>query len=786
MIRRKIAKRFLLGYLAFWGVTALALQSVPLPEPLFAPKYGSLIADREGAILRVFWSHEEQWHLPSQRAIPETLKTAALHFEDRSFYRHGGVRPASILRALRQNIEAGRRVSGGSTITMQLARLADPKPRTVPSKLIELFKAWRIEGRYSKDEILALYFGHAPYGGNIRGIGAASLLYFGKEPGALTWGEAATLAVLPNAPSLVSPLTNSNALATKRNRLLTELRKAGHLDERTYESALSEPLPEGTQPLPFEAPHFTRLVAGRRTADAATTTLDLSVQRALERLAAFHGRLLVSRGVSNLSVLVVDNPTGEVRGYLGSRNFFDRRNAGQVDGVQAARSSGSILKPFLYALAIDQGLMIPESLLEDVPVNFGGFSPENIDRRHRGLVTMAEALTASLNIPAAVTLSEVGLERFYSLLVQGGLSSLFRPPGDYGLPLVLGGAEASPWDVARLYRGLATGDFRALTVSPREDPRAEGPPAAPVPVSRTAASGGQLLSDAARFMILETLLDVRRPGAEALWGRFQEGFPVAWKTGTSYGQRDAWAVGVTPEWTVVVWAGDFAGRPNPNLRSTTAAAPLLFDILNTLRLVREPTWFPRPRGAFDTVEICSATGYRTTGTCQETRRALVPVNAPPLPPCPYHQRVYVSQETGRRVDSRCWTPGAYEAKTVLAVPPEAAVFLPSVPPMPPWETACTGNGEEALAIVYPTNNARLYLPRSITGELQGLTLRASHRERDRRIFWYLDQEIVGQTERHHSLSIFLEPGDHVLTVVDSEGDRDKVRFRVEGLLESQN
>jgi penicillin-binding protein 1C len=781
-----------LGYVAFWLVSAGALRLVPVPDPLFSGGYGTVVTDRRGEVLRVFLSPEEQWHLPPGSGIPENLETAVLHFEDRSFYRHTGVRLPSILRALGQNFSAGRRVSGGSTLTMQLARIADPKPRTVTSKVLELFQAWRIEGRYSKREILGLYLDHAPYGGNIRGIAAASMLYFGKAPESLTWGEAATLAVLPNAPSLVSPLSDGGALREKRNRLLASLHRFGYIDRRTLERALREPLPQGTVELPFRTPHFSRMIPATSrlpTGDpgVVTTSLAVDLQETLERLAGFHNRLLRRQGVTNLSVLVVDNPTGEVWGYLGSADYFDDEHAGQVDGVRAPRSTGSILKPFLYALAIDDGLLLPESLVEDVPVNFGGFSPENIDRRYRGLVPMAEALTASLNIPAALTLSQVGLERFYSLLENAGLSTLFRPPGDYGLPLVLGGAEASPWDIARLYRGLATGDFSELRVEPRGPGGGSGPVAGGgTDVDSGKATARGPISDGARHLILETLKEVQRPGAEALWGRFQDGFPVAWKTGTSYGQRDAWAVGVTPEWTVVVWAGDFAGRPNPDLRSTTAAAPLLFDILNSLGERREPTWFVPPAGAFDLIEVCLETGYRATPACDKTRYASVPRGARPLRRCPYHERIYVSSVTNRRVDSRCWSPGEYEAKSLLVVPPEAVAYLPAVPPVPPWEPACGAGGVEAVAITYPNNNARLYLPRRIDGTSQGITLRASHREPGTRLFWYLDEVLVGETERHHNILARLEPGDHVLTVVDAGGHRDSVRFRVEGLLESKN
>ncbi len=770
-----VRRRFVAGYALFFLLTSILLRLTPIPSPLFQTDYSSVVTDRSGSILRVFLNREEQWLFPPAEVDPpEKLRIAVLYFEDRHFFAHSGVHLPSIVRALSQNVTAGRRVSGGSTITMQLARIADPKPRTLRAKVLEMFQAWRIEATHDKSAILRLYVDHAPYGGNIRGVRAASLFYFGKGTESLSWAEAATLAVLPNAPSLVSPVADGGALKAKRNRLLKALAAAGYMNSETLEGALAEDVPRGRIQPPFEAPHFTRFVTARNAGHVSPnmTTLDLDIQHTVERLTRFHGKLLQRQGVANLAVLVVDTPSGEVRAYLGSSDFFDREDAGQVDGLQSPRSTGSILKPFLYALAIDDGMLLPESLVEDVPVTFGGFAPRNIDLRHRGLVPMGDALTASLNVPAAVTLSQVGLERFYSLLRQCGLTTLFRRPEDYGLPLVFGGAEATPWDIARLYRGLATGDFSDLTyrvpAKGGRDVSADGSVAPSAP-----------LSDGSRSLILETLRDVGRPGADALWGRFSDGFPVAWKTGTSYGQRDAWAIGVTPEWTTVVWAGDFEGSPNPDLRSTTAAAPLLFDVMNTLAISRKPTWFEADHDSLKLIEVCAATGFRATPDCPDTAFVRAPRGARPLRTCPYHRTVFVDTVTGHRVDSRCWVPGRYEARHQPAVPPEAMPYMPGAAALPTWAPECGGQTSGDVAIAYPSNQARLFLPRDIHGRRQAITVRASHRSRAARLFWYLDEALIGETERSHQLVLPLTAGEHRLTVLDGDGNRDSVRFFVE-------
>jgi len=745
---------------------------IPLPRPLFPADYSTVIEDRNGEFLRVYLNGNEQWILPPDtRTVPVALKTSVLQFEDRYFYLHGGVNPLAVVRAGLQNVRAGERVSGASTITMQLARIIKPKPRTIASKLLEMAQAVKLEVRFSKEQILESYLNHAPYGGNVRGYRAASRLYFGRSPEQLTWAQAATLAVLPNAPGLVAPQTDPAALRTRRDTLLARLHGEGIIDSTTYRLARAEPVPEKRLTFPSEAPHLADYVKARPARDedpfVIATTVDRDIQRTVSHLAAFHARFLASQGIPNLAVVVAETATGKVRAYIGSADYFDLDHHGPVDGVQAPRSTGSLLKPFLYALAMDSGMILPQTQLPDIPSQFGAFTPQNPDLGYRGLVTVHDALVMSLNVPPVRLLHRYGLKPFYGFLKDAGLGHLFRTPEDYGLPLILGGAEATPFEITALFRGLGSGgSFAPLQVIRQTDTAR--------PRER------ELLSPGASYLTLEILQEVVRPGSEAFWASFRHGFPIAWKTGTSYGQRDAWAVGVTPEWTVCVWTGDFTGAENANLHSTTSSGPLLFDIFNSLP--RAEGWFSPQQGSLRPVELCLDTGYRATQACPQTAVAYAPRYAPPTPACPYHTTVYVTSDGTYRVNSRCWEPGGYRAVSRLVYPPEIAGYLRSrghdPGGLPPFAPGCNQSTPDQLSILYPENDAMLYLPRDLDGSVQHVTLRAAHALPDATLFWYIDTEYRGATTGKHVQAVTLREGWHQLEVVDQDGNSRTARFFV--------
>ncbi len=789
-------KRFLLFALIALLATVFLYRLIPFPEPLFPRNYSTVVTDTNGKILRVFLNENEQWFFPPADTlrIPQKLKTAVMQFEDRYFYRHPGINPVSILRAVYQNITRGRIVSGASTLTMQMARLSRNRPRTFSNKFIEMLMALKIELHYSKEEIFRLYLNHAPYGGNIIGYRAASLKYFGKQPEQLTWGEAATLAVLPNAPGLISPSINSEDLTRKRNRLLRELLDEKIINRETFRLAVLESVPSGVVVFPFYAAHLARRVKEMNQGKNGYihTTIDLRYQAAIENLLAQQVKYLKGYGIRNGAALLVENSTGEVRAYAGSQNFFDSTSTGQVDGVQAPRSTGSILKPFLYALSMDDGLVLPQTVIKDVPSYFGSFSPANYDEKFNGLVTAHEALTRSLNVPAVRLLNAYGLYPFYLFLQNAGLHSLFRTPDDYGLPLILGGAEASLWDLARLYRSLAEyGAFTDLKIFEDQTPEPKGSkPAAPRAGMRRTAEIAQshnkiprLISPGACYLTLEILRELKRPGAEYYWEQYQNQWPLAWKTGTSYGQRDAWAIGVSPQWTIAVWVGNFDGEPNGHLSGAACAGPLLFDIFNYLPKDPRRSWFTAPGEDLQQVKICRETGFLAGPDCPQTETVDAPLGMKPLKICPYHKAVYVTSDEKYQVCSLCWEAGKYKKMVLPFYPPDVAQYLRErghiLADIPPHLPACPALEEnQPLQIVYPAQNARLWIPRDLDGQLQKVTLRVAHRQQNRFIYWYLDNHYLGSSEKRHVKAIALSAGWHVLEVLDEDGNRDRKRFYV--------
>ncbi|MGI6149818.1 MAG: penicillin-binding protein 1C [Firmicutes bacterium] len=762
-----LAAALLVLILAVLGGAVLSALST-LPDPLFAADYSTVVLDENGAILRVFLNSQEQLILPDDgRPIPPKLQAAVITYEDKRFERHWGVDPLAVMRALYQNIRHRDRISGASTITMQVARLMRPKERTVKNKLLEMFQALAIELRYRKDEILKFYLVHAPYGGNIIGYRTAALRYFGKEPEKLSWAEAATLAVLPNNPANISPSQNPERLRDKRDNLLRTLHEAGYIDTETYTLALAEPVPQGQHPFPLSAPHLAERLARNSDDSIIHTTISKDIQDQAALLLKNHIAALERFGVENGAVLITETATGEVKAYVASHDYFDSERAGMIDGVQMKRSSGSILKPFLYALAIDQGLIIPESVLPDIPTSYSGFTPHNADGTFSGVVRAREALVRSLNAPAVHLLSLYGVDKFYHFLREAGVQ-LQRQPHEYGLSLVLGSSESSLWELSCLYRGLGTFG-RAWDISVLKDRKPE--------------QTQPLISIGAAYLVLDILKDVRRPGLESQWQAYGSSLPIAWKTGTSYGSRDAWAVGVTPQWTIAVWVGNFSGGSIPGLTGVDSAAPLLFQLLNRLPKNPYQTWFSRPDDDLMDVAVSPVTGYRLQGTALETVPAAAPASAKPLRYSPYERTLFVTLDEGMMVCSLCWN--RQDLKTVQKViyPLEVARYLGGAPGqyiLPPHNPDCPAlKAENPITVVYPQPSSLLFIPRGTDGEYQRVKLEALHANPGKRLFWYIDDAYLGQTQGSHHQLVSLENGWHRLYLVDEDGYTRNVSFRTE-------
>ena len=534
-----------------------------LPKDLFkGTSYSTVVTDRNGELLGARIASDGQWRFPPSDTVPEKFRTALIEFEDRWFAYHPGVNPVSIARAAAGNIKAGHVTSGGSTITMQVIRMSRGRERNIGQKIIEAILATRLELRCSKNEIIGLYASHAPFGGNVVGLEAASWRYFGRPPDELSWGEAATLAVLPNSPGEIHPGKNRTRLLEKRNRLLGSLYRHGHIDSLDFVLACDEPLPGEPVALPQEAHHLTEYYWKTSPGKRIKTAIDIHLQKQIQAVTDQWNNEFSQTGIHDLAAIVKDVRTGETLAYIGNANPDRKRPGGEVDIIRAPRSTGSILKPLLYCALLQDGEILPNTLLPDVPININGFSPQNFNRQFYGAVPASEALARSLNVPSVHLLRRFGVAKFLDILRKCGMTTLKGSASHYGLSLILGGAEGTLGDITSIYSKLSASYQSADTTHTSKGDRLHNFP---------------LKDKCALWWTFDALKEVTRPD-EIDWRLIGSIKKVAWKTGTSFGFRDAWAVGVTADYAVGVWAGNAQGQGVPGLTGARTAGPVMFEI----------------------------------------------------------------------------------------------------------------------------------------------------------------------------------------------------------------
>lgn len=740
----------------------------PLKNPFIDSDYSRVITDRNAEILRVFLNSEEQYCLPPvfNNTVPEKLHQAVIHFEDNYFYYHPGINPVSVVRAVYQNLKNKKVVSGASTLTMQLARIRKGRNRTTINKIVEMLEALRIEAQFSKEEILKMYLDHAPYGGNIIGYQAASWRYFGKPPQKLSWAEACLLAVLPNSPGTVSPVKNNERLFQKRNNLLQSLYENGRIDNSTLNISLDEPIPNRVISFDLYAPHLTRRINNEHSDKnrIVKTSIDLNIQEKANSIIKRHKHILEGSGIKNAAVIVVENKTRKVRAYVGSQDFYG--NQGRIDGVIAPRSSGSLLKPFLYALSIREGLIIPQSLLQDVPTYYGAFSPHNASEMYDGIVTAHDALVRSLNVPAVRLLYTYGHYKFYNFLQQSGISTLYRSADAYGLPMIIGGVEVTLWDMATGYCNLANlGEHSNITYLEEKTDHL--------------LNTYSLIDSTSVMLTLNMLKDLQRPGAEYYWNKFNSQKPIAWKTGTSYGHKDAWAVGINPDWTVAVWVGNFDATTNKNLSGASSAGPILFNVFNSLPTLSVQKWWNTEDFVSPIADICAVTGYAATPRCPEI--IVRPVaKTDVLKACPYHIKLYVDSISQFSVCSKCWE-GNQEEKYLTAYPPIVVNYLRKngavIEKIPVHNPKCsTHRSDGFIEIEYPKENSKIFVARDFDGAYQSVVFSVAYQIRNHDLHWYLDDKYLGQTNGKHKMAVHLFEGEHKLTIIDVYGNTKTINF----------
>lgn len=562
--------------------------------------YATTILDKNGNLLNAYLSPDDKWRLYlDSDEISEEFEKAILFKEDHYFYYHFGINPFAIFRAGFQNIATGERTSGASTITMQLARLLRPKARTYGNKLLEMFHSFQLELHYSKEEILRLYLNLLPYGGNIEGLKSASVMYFGKNPDLLSISEIAALAIIPNRPSSLAIGKKNKAINEAKNLWLKRFQSASLFEPLLLEQALSEDLNPRRVSKPNHAPHLSQRLKRETDASVIRTFINRALQQKIEKVTKSHVEGLRQMNIQNASVLVVDNTSKKVVSYVGSADFYDTRDAGQVDGVQAIRSPGSTLKPLLYALLFDEGSLTPKTRIADVTTSFEGYQPVNYDNELHGWISAEEALTKSLNIPAVKLLNTYGVGKFISSLSQVGFETIERTQNNLGLSIVLGGCGTTLEELTALYSAFGTdGQFAPIRYSE----------------SSEALSANEVLSKEANFILTEILTEVTRPSLPDSWQDNPNMPEIAWKTGTSFGRRDAWSIGYNKDFTVGVWVGNFSGEGAPELSGSLAAAPLLFDVFNLVDSKSAENWYRRPpRVSFK--YVCNETGHLPEHFC---------------------------------------------------------------------------------------------------------------------------------------------------------------------------
>jgi len=757
-----------------------------LPSKLFSDPYSTVLDDYRGNLLSASIATDGQWRFPFTVEVPAKFSEALLLTEDKRFYRHLGVDVFALSRAIRQNVSAGRVVSGGSTLSMQVIRLSRKnKSRTFFEKFIEIVLATRLELRYSKKEILALYAAHAPFGGNVVGLEASCWRFLGRKPTDLSWAEAALLAVLPNNPSLIHLGKNRSRLKNKRDHLLVQLARAGKIDSLTLQLSKAEPIPEAPVPLPRLAPHLlSRAIREGKGQEKIVTTIDENLQQRTIQIIDQHHQKLKANHIYNASALILEIKTGKVLAYVGN-TFSGPENHEDVDVVMAPRSTGSILKPFLYAAMLHEGKMLPRTLWPDIPTFINGYAPKNFSKAYEGAVHANEALIRSLNVPAVHQLRDYRYEKFYDLLTNIGITTLKQPADHYGLSLILGGAEGSLWDITGAFASMArtlnlyterSGKNRYHKIDFHAPVYTEEYTKTSDRLERSDASAANeessWLNAASIYLTFDALKEVYRPGEESGWHYFSSTKKIAWKTGTSFGFRDGWAIGVNPDYAVGVWVGNADAEGRPGLTGTETAAPILFDLFS---LLPGNGWFQIPYAEMNQVAMCTQSGQRATSLCGNPDTVWVTQAGLQTLPCTYHKKIFLSMDQKYRVRSDCESVSQMIEVPWFVLPPIQEFYFKSknfgYHPLPPWRRNCANaNVLAAMDLIYPKPNSKIYVPYELDGTAGSALFEAVHQNPSATLFWHMDGIFLTTTRKTHKLSVHPDQGNHTLVLIDDAGE----------------
>ena len=748
MTRRKLIYRT--GLL----IVGLFLLFLCIPVPKFDDPYSTVLTASNGELLGAHIADDGQWRFPATNNYSEKYMACVLEYEDQQFFLHWGFNPISFVQALVENIKAGHVVRGGSTISMQVVRLArHNKPRTYGEKLLEVILALRLEMHYSKQSILNLYAAHAPFGGNVVGIDAAAWRYFHTTPDRLTWSEAATLAVLPNAPSMIHPGKARERLLDKRDGLLLRMTtpkayipRCYHVPKLSYddyELAIMERLPDKPYEMPMLAYHYLMEQERRHKGEQIQSGIDIILQRNVNRIMEGHYKANSQNQVENAAVYVYDYLNDQIVAYAG--NNMEAKDGAMIDMVKASRSTGSIMKPFLYAAMLDEGTLLPTMLLPDIPMNLSGYTPKNYSGQYWGVVPADEALQQSLNAPFVYLLKNYGHQRFHSLLKRLNITGVVFDADHYGLSIIVGGAEASLYDLVNAYGHMGK------ELATREDLS----PFTPEAIAIT----------------FDVMKGLSRPSNQTGWSGFSSSKQLAWKTGTSFGFKDAWAIGLTDRYVVGVWVGNADGEGRPGLTGISTAAPLLFDVASVLN-----DSYTRPASTPESieVEVCAVSGYPNTEYCKQTKKVMMPDVEIKTGPCPYHKKIFLDSTRQYQVLPDCYPVDQKCYDIYFVLPPVLEWFYKKhsvmYKPLPVLYPRCaSAHPDDLMAFVYPKSDARVTIPVGIKGDRQQVIFEIAHRNPGKAIYWTLNDTFLGQTRWVHQMPIDVARGTYMLRCVDEDG-----------------
>jgi penicillin-binding protein 1C len=754
--------RWLLLPIALFFIFLLLNTAFPLRD---APPFSTVVSDKDGEILHAFLSKDDKWRMKCEAGeVSNTLQRTILFKEDKYFFYHPGINPVAIVRAAFNNIIYNRKTSGASTITMQVARLLYPANRTYANKSYEIFRALQLEWKYSKEEILLLYLNLVPYGGNIEGVKSASAFYFGINPSKVNLSQAVILSVIPNRPTSLNPRKGSKKILYERDKWLRRMEAEKIFSKTEIDDALAETDLLKKSASPVSTPHLAvRLKQQYNSEVNIRSAIDRNIQEKAEAIAFNHHKRLALKNINNLAVLVVENSSHKVRAYIGSPDFNDALHAGQVDGCNAVRSPGSTLKPLAYAIAVERGLITPATLLEDVPTNIAGYAPENFNAKCNGMVTASKALAYSLNIPAVSLTNRVGLAQFTARLKKSGFTSI-RKDSESGLSIILGGCGVKLTELAALYSSFANNGVYAPLLFLEND---------------SAIYQSSLITGAAAYMVTEMLTGLTRPDLPNNYESSIHIPKIAWKTGTSYGRRDAWSVGYNKKYTIIVWAGNFSGEGVPELTGADMATPLLFDLFNTIDYNSSGEWYAAP-STVDFRMVCSHSGLPPGELCTDFITDCYIPGVSEYRKCNHLREVLVAADESCSYCTSCAPAAGYKKLVYDNYSPGVAAFYSAnsieFRRPPPHNTSCTRLfTENAPQITSPVNNKEYLLEKNSE---QQLKLSCNSDPDISWVYWYVNDKFLEKKKPADAAFFIPAEGIQKISCSDDKGRNTDINIDV--------